>query len=690
MKMFGKMKLKTRLLSIGILLTAAPLAAMACVTYFQNQEMARLTSHKAEDLAVDDLTHTVTGVYAMCEAHHSAVQAHVTSGLNMARNVLDGKGEVGFSDESVTWNTVNQFTGESGTVELPKMMVGDLWLGQIADTNQTAPVVDETKDIAGGTCTIFQRMNDAGDMLRVSTNVIKEDGTRAINTFIPAVNPNGSPNAVVSTILKGERFLGRAYVVNDWYITAYEPIRDAEGKVTGMLYMGILQDAGNTLRQRILDMVIGKTGYIYVLDSKGHYVISKGGLRDGENIWEAKSSDGSLFIQEICGKALALEPGGTAIQTYPWKNHGETDARVKMAKIMYFQPWDWVIGASAYENEIFEARNEMQAMASRSTAIMGLVFGLSLLGAGLIWFFTARSVGGKIGTSVQELTQISQDVAVASEQVAKASLNLANGAAEQAESLEETSQSLDEISDVTKNNADFSRQADDLMKDAGDIIDQANRAMEELNASMKDISKTSEDTSNIIKTIDEIAFQTNLLALNAAVEAARAGEAGAGFAVVADEVRNLAIRAAEASGNTAGLIEGTVQKVDGGMRLVGKTGEAFSRVSESVSKVQELVTRIAEASREQAEGIARVTKAVTEIDGISQGTAAHAEESASASQEMSTQAGQMREVVREMTEIVEGQAEGSSDPSNVPRERWLSSAAAGKTPNPKRIANLSE
>ena len=171
---------------------------------------------------------------------------------------------------------------------------------------------------------------------------------------------------------------------------------------------------------------------------------------------------------------------------------------------------------------------------------------------------------------------------------------------------------------------------------------------------MSDISKASEETSKIIKTIDEIAFQTNLLALNAAVEAARAGEAGAGFAVVADEVRNLAMRAADAAKNTAGLIEDTVSKINHGSEIVTKTNDAFSKVAESSSKVGELVGEIAAASKEQSDGISQVNTAVAEMDKVVQQNAANAEESASASEEMNAQAEQMKGFVNELVTLISG------------------------------------
>ena len=268
-----------------------------------------------------------------------------------------------------------------------------------------------------------------------------------------------------------------------------------------------------------------------------------------------------------------------------------------------------------------------------------------------------------INEAVKNLHEALSQAAIASDQVgsgsgqvASSSQQLAEGSAEQASSLEETSSSLEEMSSMTKQNADNANQANTLMQEANQVIGRANESMGELTTSMDEISKASEETSKIIKTIDEIAFQTNLLALNAAVEAARAGEAGAGFAVVADEVRNLAMRAADAAKNTAGLIEGTVKKVGAGAEIVTKTNEAFTEVATAASKVGEFVGEIAAASQEQTQGIEQVNKAIAEMDKVTQTNAANAEESASASEEMSSQAQELNSLLAEFK--LSGQGSG--------------------------------
>jgi len=209
---------------------------------------------------------------------------------------------------------------------------------------------------------------------------------------------------------------------------------------------------------------------------------------------------------------------------------------------------------------------------------------------------------------------------------------------------------------MTRQNADNSVQANSMMTETKQVVLRANESMQSLTKSMDDIATSSMETSKIIKTIDEIAFQTNLLALNAAVEAARAGEAGAGFAVVAEEVRNLAIRAADAAKNTAGLIEGTVKKIQDGAELVNTTNKDFAEVAEKSVKVAELVNEISAASTEQAEGINQVNKAVVEMDKVVQQSAANAEELASAAEESNAQAEMMRGHIITLKTIISGDA----------------------------------
>ncbi|MDD2903028.1 MAG: methyl-accepting chemotaxis protein [Syntrophales bacterium] len=309
---------------------------------------------------------------------------------------------------------------------------------------------------------------------------------------------------------------------------------------------------------------------------------------------------------------------------------------------------------------------QAEAGASRTKFLsgVGMVAGFGL--AVLLGVFLSLSITRPINRIIAELNEGADQVSSASSQVSSASQILAQGNSEQAASLEETSSSLEEMASMTKQNAGHASEANALMQETGRVVQEADRYMQDLTSSMQEISQASSDTAKIIKTIDEIAFQTNLLALNAAVEAARAGEAGAGFAVVADEVRNLAMRAAEAAKNTAQLIEGTLDKVQGGTDLVGKTGEAFAQVTTSASKVKDLVAEIDATSREQSQGADQISKAVAEMDSVVQQNAANAEESASAAEELFAQAEQMKGVVGGLVSLVSG-TNGNSQSSPVTR-----------------------
>jgi methyl-accepting chemotaxis protein len=262
--------------------------------------------------------------------------------------------------------------------------------------------------------------------------------------------------------------------------------------------------------------------------------------------------------------------------------------------------------------------------------------------------------------TAMELSEGSEQIQSAASQVAASSQSLAQGASEQAASLEETSASTEEITSMTRKNAENSKAAAGVMAMVDKQVKEGNDTLGQMVVSMQEINASSDKIAKIIKVIDEIAFQTNILALNAAVEAARAGEAGMGFAVVADEVRNLAQRSAQAAKDTSALIEESIGTSRDGSAKLEQVAGVIRAITESSSQVKTLVDEVNMGSQEQARGIDQISKAIAQMDQVTQGTAASAEESASASEELSAQAQALNQIVAGLGAMVGGDGQSEN------------------------------
>jgi methyl-accepting chemotaxis protein len=277
------------------------------------------------------------------------------------------------------------------------------------------------------------------------------------------------------------------------------------------------------------------------------------------------------------------------------------------------------------------------------------------VGIGLgFYLLNQRLIVRPLRVSITSLRHGSEQTAAAAAQISRSSQELAAGASEQAATLEESSATLEEIASMTKRNVEVAGATKTLANDTRQSAERGSAEMDAMNGAMKQIEAASANIANIIKTIDEIAFQTNILALNAAVEAARAGEAGMGFAVVAEEVRALAQRSAVAARETAAKIEDSIQKSSQGGAICTRVEENLREILAKARKMDQLVAEINNASSEQDQGVNQVNGAVAKLDKVTQNNAAHAEETASASEELSAQAVEMDRAMRDLAELIGG------------------------------------
>ena len=572
-------------------------------------------------------------VYNSLLMYDKSMRQKLDSDLLLLQKELQSKGAIFLDEGNMRQETlVNQTTKESIRREIPRLQAGVSYINGYFD------IVDSIEAISGSSATIFQLVDDK--LLRISTTVKKLDGQRAVGTYIPSDSP------VYKTIMQGETFRGKAYVVNDWYLTTYAPLYDMDSQIVGAVYVGQLM-LKPQLKNFISETKIGP-GYFFVYAESGEFLIHP-------------SLDAQTSIYDLLPQFKGFNEG---FIRYEWK--GED----KITYVRNLKEWGIFVAVGMNKADI---NGGLDVTMLRNNLLMGLI----VIGAGiLVTFFLVRSINRPLQELAEKSVQVGDGdytIAFASEnkdaigQLTN-SLGLMVGKAKEmlqdiinsSQALAAASSQLAQISEQMVTNADSTTAiADQAAINAGEVSDNMNSvsaAMEESTVNLDMIASASEEMGSTIKeiaenssrarvtteeavvsaqkshagvqelgaaaraigtiteTITEISEQTNLLALNATIEAARAGEAGKGFAVVANEIKELAKETASATSKIKAAID-EIQK------QTGTTVNDIEAISTVISDVNDIVSTIVTAVEEQSittneivNNVAQASTGITEIN----------------------------------------------------------------------------
>lgn len=572
-------------------------------------------------------------LYNSLDAIDENLRKKLDSDLALLEKEINVNGTLVLNDSNlIEQKMVNQVTNESTVEKIPELMAGEVIL------NDNANFVDNIEKITTSSATIFQLVGDR--LLRIATTVKTTDGKRAVGTYIPSDSP------VYKTLMNGDTFRGKAFVVNDWYLTAYKPIKNSNNQVIGAIYVGQLM-ISDQVRKLVSETKIGP-GYFFIYADNGSLLIHPT-LKPSDNLFEIvpvfkDSQDG--FIE------------------YQWKGGA------KVTYIRHIEKWGVSLGVGMNRSDIVAG---LDVKMLRNNIVVGL---LVVIASIMITIFLVRSINmslkelaakavkvgdgdytvsfsSEVNDAIGQLTnslgimvtkgkQMLEDIVRSSQSLSAASTELASISDQMVVNAESTTSIADEASINAQDVSDNMVSVSAAMEESTVNLDMIASASEEMGTTIKEIaenssrarltteqavanSKRSHESilelgeaakaiGSITETITEISEQTNLLALNATIEAARAGEAGKGFAVVANEIKDLAKGTAEATGKIREAINGIQAKTTSTIADIEAITDVINQVNEIVNGIVTAVEEQSITTNEIVNNVSQASQGINEIN----------------------------------------------------------------------------